>query len=219
MRIPPRAPNSPARETPSPAIAERARSRFGSVREVNYRGVSALVAGAREPHANLASGFMEQLRYPLQLLDLQGQRKLAEFPVLLFDFAFRDAPFWQSLARQIPKAPENAFWLGCIPRARVRSLARAILTLAWHLASSDTEMARLVLGMSPACAEVVGSLRLDELELIAHRQYRCVRPRWDHHPGIWRLLLEAARCDDPDAFSYVSVEGVQLVIADQLELG
>jgi len=204
---------------PAPkADPERVAPHVSSVREVNYRGVSVLAAGARDPQANLACGFMEQLRYPLQSLDSAAQRRLARFPVLLFDFGFRDGGWWQSLRRHIPKAPEDAVWLGCIPRARVRSLARAILILGWHLARSDVEMARLLLGMSSPCAEVIAALSLEDIELLAFRQYRCVHPRWDHHPGIWRVLIEAARQEDPQAFSYVSAQGVQLAIADQLEL-
>jgi hypothetical protein len=96
---------------------------------------------------------------------------------------------------------------------------RRVLVLGWHLARANRQLARVVLGMSPTCADRIALLRLQDLDWLALHRPGWVRPRWERQPRVWRHLLLAAQ--DPDALrlTQVSLRGLQLMAAGVLASG
>jgi hypothetical protein len=91
-----------------------------------------------------------------------------------------------------------------------------VLVLGWHLARANRQLARVVLGMSPACAERIAQLRLHDLDWLAEHRPGWVRPRWEKQPRVWQHLLAAARGPDSELLTRVSLRGLQLMAAGML---
>jgi hypothetical protein len=144
------------------------------------------------------------------------QQRAAECPFLLLDAGFHDEEWWRGLKHGLPRIARDP--LGCLPQQRAIPLARSTLTLAWYWARANLETAALALGMSPTCSVLIASLTLQDLETIAHRQYKCLRPRWADRPAVWRALLGAARQADPQPLSDFRLYGAQLIIGELLRL-
>jgi hypothetical protein len=88
---------------------------------------------------------------------------------------------------------------------------RRVLTYGWYLARSHRQLARLVLGMTPACAVRIAALRLEDLDAIVARQPGWVRLRWEGEPRVWGQLVAAARGTDDEALRRLSLRGLQLL--------
>jgi hypothetical protein len=95
-------------------------------------------------------------------------------------------------------------------------LARATLTLAWHTVRTDTEATLVLLGISPPVAEHIASLRLQDIDRIAERHYRRLRPRWEDRPAVWRQLLACSRETDVNAAHEFVLHALQLTAAVSL---
>jgi hypothetical protein len=94
-----------------------------------------------------------------------------------------------------------------------QDFVRQVLVLGWHLARANRQLARVVLGMTPECAARVATLRLQDLDWLAVHCPGWVRPRWEKQPRIWRHLLLAARDQDQEQLTQVSLRGIQLMAA------
>ena len=57
---------------------------------------------------------------------------------------------------------------------------------------------------------------LDEIDRIAQKRFRHVRPRWDDRPAVWRRLLLAAETDDEKLMHEVNLHGLQLLAGELL---
>jgi hypothetical protein len=142
--------------------------------------------------------------------------RLAASPYLLVDAAFDDESRWRCLAprmvQDVPVQFAEAVFVG--PGAG--DFVRRVLVFGWHVARANRQLARVVLGMSPACAERIGALRLQDLDWLAQHRPGWVRPRWERQPRIWQHLLLAAREPDSDLLTQVSLRGLQLMAAGML---
>ncbi len=127
-----------------------------------------------------------------------ARAQLAASPYLLADAGFDDEPRWAG-----PGAAHGAGRARAVRRSRCSpgpgagDFIRRVLVFGWHLARANRQLARVVLGMSPACAD-------------PHRRACACRiwtgwrstgragcgQRWERQPRVWRHLLLAAR--DPD---------------------
>jgi hypothetical protein len=54
----------------------------------------------------------------------------------------------------------------------------------------------MLLGISPCVAEILTALSLADLDLIAERRFRSLRPRWEDRPALWRKLLHSGESAD-----------------------
>src|SRR6185503_20101316 len=93
-------------------------------------------------------------------------------------------------------------------------LTQATLVLAWHMTRADAEATGIVFGMSREVAQVIAALGLSDIDTIAERQFRHVRPRWEQQPEVWRELLLAAHRDDADAMRAFVVHALQLLMGE-----
>lgn len=149
-------------------------------------------------------------------LPAAARQRLASSPWLLVDAGFDDLPRWRSLEQHmvhdLPVQYAEPVFVG----ERVEDFIRQVLMLGWHFARAERQLARVVLGMSAACAERIAKLRLADLNWLAEHRPGWVRPRWERQPQVWRHLLMAARNPTSTALAQVSLRGLQLMAAGVL---
>jgi len=142
--------------------------------------------------------------------------RLAAIPYLLADAAFDDDSRWRCLAPRMVQDLPVQFTEPVFVGAGAADFVRRVLVFGWHLARANRQLARVVLGMSPACAERIARLRLEDLDWLAQHRPGWVRPRWERQPRIWQHLLLAARAADGDLLTRVSLRGLQLMASGVL---
>jgi len=164
-------------------------------------------AGASGPRPPV----IEALREQWLALDGASQQRLARCPYLLLDAGFAAPARWEQAVfnRGVMDAAGSR---GCFGSRAGIALVRRSLLFAWHLARSNRLSARIVLGMSPACAERIASTALRELEALAEIGPEWIAPRWADQPVIWRQLIRAALAGQ-EAFGRVQSRGWQLLAA------
>lgn len=93
-------------------------------------------------------------------------------------------------------------------------LTRATLMLAWQAVRIDRPTACITLGIAKSVAEMIGTLRLADLDRISDRHHRHLKPRWAERPGVWRTLLSAANAASPPSARRTDAYGLQLLTGD-----
>jgi hypothetical protein len=150
-------------------------------------------------------------------LSREARAGLAAAPYLLADAGFDDAHRWQGLARwrveDLPREPAVAPFSGPL----AATFVRGVLVYGWHLARAHRQLARVVLGMTPACARVISELRLTDLDWACEHRPGWVSLRWETRPLLWSQLLSAARENDRAALRRANLRGIQLLGAAALE--
>ncbi len=137
--------------------------------------------------------------------------RLAASPYLLADAAFDDESRWRCLAPRMVQDLPAQFVEPVFVGNGAGDFIRRVLVFGWHLARANRQLARVVLGMSPACADHISALRLQDLDWLAQHRPGWVRPRWERQPRIWQHLLLAARVPDGELLTQVSLRGLQLM--------
>lgn len=165
---------------------------LGPVCEINEQCLQLLVEAARSSNVP-RNGFVGELIATLSGLDAPTQVCASRFPFLLVDIRFRDCTWWREVATHPTRIWSDPTWLARFPRSSAVKLARATLVLVWHTVRMDLEAAFVLLGLAPSVAEVIVELRLRDIDRIAERQFRHVRPRWEDRPAVWHQLLACAR--------------------------
>jgi hypothetical protein len=186
-----------------------------AVTEINRQCLDYLAAMAASGPATCPALFAGQLPAWRAMPDAQRAR-LAGSPYLLVDAAFDDEQRWRCLAPRMVQDLPAQFAEPVFVGPGAGDFVRRVLVFGWHLARANRQLARVVLGMSPACAERIGALRLEDLDWLAQHRPGWVRPRWERQPRVWQHLLLAAREPDSDLLTQVSLRGLQLMAASVL---
>jgi hypothetical protein len=209
-------------DPPSPARRPTSLEEVGSALEhalrplfeVNQCCIELLVKAAWSDRADLP--LVHQLRASLRSMSVDAQICAARKAFLLVDMEFTNSAWWCLLrshpARAIaPPQPEY------FPRNSAIQLARAALVLLRHSTLSNPGEACL-LGVHPKVGEIIGSLSMAEIERVAERRGRYVRPRWEDRPAVWYELIQAAHSPDIRRTREVSLHGLQLLAGDLLQV-
>jgi hypothetical protein len=148
------------------------------------------------------------------VLEGAARVRAAGCPYLLLDGGFADARRWSgALRHQIHDAERGEVKpFFTVPGAL--EAGRLVFTFAWHLAHSEPAAARLLLGMSPACAELLAATTLPEVYALAERRSAWLQPRWPGRLVAWRALLEAAIHGDGEGLEQARLRGVRLLAAE-----
>lgn len=186
-----------------------------AVVEINRQCLDFLVAMAATGPAACPALFAGQLSVWCAMPDALRAR-LAGSPYVLVDAGFDDEQRWRCLAPRMVHDLPVQFAEPVFVGPGAGDFVRRVLVFGWHLARANRQLARVVLGMSPACAERIGALRLQDLDWLAEHRPGWVRPRWERQPRIWQHLLLAAREPDGDLLTQVSLRGLQLMAAGVL---
>jgi hypothetical protein len=177
--------------------------------ELNEQCLRLLVDMARHDSLHTAA-FLNDLLSTVSSLNSATLACAARFPFLLVDFRFRDFHWWQHVIAAPNKPWKESTWLTVLPRATAIKLSHETLMLTWHTVRTDREAAVVLLGLTQAVADAIAALRLRDLDRIAERQFRQLRPRWEDRPGVWRQLLACARSTEVDAAHAFVLHALQL---------
>jgi hypothetical protein len=188
------------------------------VADINAQCLEFLVAIAEAEVRHCPARFAGQGAF-WRNLPARARQRLAAAPWLLVDGGFGDVARWRNLEQRmvhdLPAQPADAVFTG--PGAA--DFIRRVLVLGWHLARAQRQLARVVLGMSSPCAELIARLRLQDLDWLVLHRPGWVRPRWERQPQVWRHLLLAARDPGGVPLTHVSLRGLQLMAAGVLSAG
>lgn len=210
------APGASPRPAPRPEAGED--PLLGGVFEVNERCLEMLVNAARqEPTGSFV--LVRELHELFRTADPPVRRRAACRSFLLVDMEFGDADWWRGAGSHLSEPARLPYWRRSFPRTSGTQLARATLFLAWNSLRSgrDPATVRLLLGMTPEVGELIATLRFDQIDRIAQKRFRFVRPRWDDRPAVWRRLLLAARRDDSRLMGEFNLHGLQLLAGELME--
>jgi hypothetical protein len=163
--------------------------------EVNERCLLLLTETARS-ETRPASALVIALRRPLLAMTPDIRARASRRPILLLDMAFRDALWWRDARSHPRRTTRTTVDHEAFPAPSARALARASLVLAWHSVRADPIASGVILGISRPVAEILGGLALSDLDSIAERRFRSLRPRWEDRPALWRKLLHSGQSTD-----------------------
>lgn len=182
--------------------------------EVNERCLELIALVAKLDPEDAPFALVGPLRSLLRGTRPNLRRRAARQPFALVDMEFRDADWWQAVKSRPSRAWKDRPWRALAPKRAATQLAQTTLILAWHMTRADAEATCIVFGMSREVAQLIGSLRLSELDTIAQHQFRHVRPRWEERAELWRELLVAAQSDDSAAMRSIAIRALQFLAGE-----
>jgi hypothetical protein len=180
--------------------------------EINAQCLELLCGMAAAQPAPLA--MLRELQPLWRCLSLDGRQQLSRTPYLLVDAGFGDEVRWANLQRSAVQDVPRELRAGCFAGERAAGLVRRALVYGWHLARAQPTVARVVLGISPACLARLASLRLWEIDVVCEQHPGWIRPRWESQPLVWRQMLTAALNADAMALRQAGLRGIQLLAAE-----
>ena len=181
--------------------------------ELNELGLALLADEARTRGA-AASPLLRQVGELWRMLDGPARHRAAACPYLLLDAGFADASRWRGCAQpQVgDSAPLAYAAFFSVPAAG--EVARLVFTYAWHLVRSQPGAARLLLGMPPASAALIGGYTLRQIQGLAESRCDWLRPRWPARVQVWCDLLLAAAAGEGQALERARLRGLTLLAAE-----
>jgi hypothetical protein len=138
----------------------------------------------------------------------------AACPYLLVDAFFSEPQHWQGLGGR--RVGDGA----CVPYVsfftvpQTAAVARTVFVYAWSLVVSHAAGARLILGIHPHCASLLGACTVAQIHELAERYSGWLRPRWLKRVPLWRQMLVAAAEDDAVTLERSRMQGLQMLAAD-----
>jgi hypothetical protein len=182
--------------------------------ELNEQCLSLLAEEAAAGNPASAHPMLRELTQLWSKLDAKALKRAAACPYLLVDTGFADPQRWMwAQGRQVlerERGPTVPFFT--LPRAGV--LMRTVLTYGWHLAQNRQSAARLLLGMSPQCVNLVRACTLTQVGELAARHPAWLQPRWSRHVRVWREFLRAALAGEGRSLQQARLRGLQILAAD-----
>jgi hypothetical protein len=208
---PPSPPKSPQRIGEVNRVVEQA---LRPLYEVNQLCIELLVKAAWSERLDLP--LVCQLRAGLRSMSAEAQARAAQKAFLLVDMEFTNSASWNLLQNhpsRMISTPRPSYF----PRSSAIQLARAALLLLRHSIHSNAVEACL-LGVHPRVAGMIGALSMSEIERLAERRGRYVRPRWEDRPAVWHELIQAACSPDIRRTREFCLHGLQLLAGDLLQI-
>lgn len=181
------------------------------VQRVNQRCIEMLTQAARMARLEM-SPLVRELREVLLQMTPETRARAARRTFSLVDMELGNGDLWRRFKSHPARVGPALNERGRFARAAAVQLARDTLILAWYGVRADCHGAKLLLGMSTAVADIVVSLSLADINRIAERQFRYVRPRWEDRPDLWLTLLSASQTPDIRRARDLNLRGLQLIV-------
>jgi len=207
----------PSLISPMPLVGRWDNALLSPVAEINQQMLAILCECASAPRP--LPRLVAVLRELWCSLDASARRRLALCPYLLLDGGFSAPERWQRASAGGLGVMDGAGAGGYFSSRAGVALLRRTFVLAWHLARANALAARILLGMSPDCAERIAACPLAELEALAELGPVWVVPRWELQPHVWRQMLQAALADRAAGLRPVQLRGLQLLASDGEQRG
>lgn len=188
-------------------------SPLAPIYEINERCIKLLTDAARN-ETRPAPGLIVALRPLLLKLTPDTRVRAAQRALLLLDMGFRDALWWKDAQRDPQRASRTPLAQDAFPARAAMNLARSTLVLSWHGIRADRTRASLMLGISRPVTDIIASLTLTDLDRIAERRFRRLRPRWEDRPALWRRLLLSVETADFRREREFNLRALQLVTGE-----
>lgn len=189
------------------------RGMLEALADVNHRclGLLAEQALAAGPERHPA---LHQIGELWQALDERSRWQAASCPYLLVDACFAEPQRWQWLSGshvgEAPRAPCASFFT--VPQTT--AVARTVFVYAWSLVVNYSAGARVILGIHPQCASLLGACTVAQVHDLAERGSGWLRPRWLKQVRLWRQMLLAAAEDDMPTLARSRMQGLQMLAAE-----
>lgn len=202
------------------------REMLEALAEVNHRCLGLLAEQALVPGTQAlgtqgpgaqAQPALRQVGELWRALDERSRWQAAACPYLLVDACFGDPQRWQCLSGsrlgEVSSAPYASFFT--VPQTA--AVARTVFVYAWSLVANYSAGARLVLGIHPHCADLLGACTVSQVHELAERGCGWLRPRWLKRVRLWRQMLVAAAEDDVVTLERSRMHGLQMLAAEAWE--
>jgi hypothetical protein len=184
----------------------------GSVRELNHRFLD-LVVGQSGDWNTPGRGLCAALSARVAPLSADQKSAAADCPYALFDLRFHDDGYWRSRLRA---AAEGGVADGMAVDGRTLEFVRLALFFAWHVASTTTLAAQLLLGMHEATAAAFRGATINCLPSLVEAGAGHLTARWSHCAAYWSALTGAASRQNPANLRRIQLYGLQLAAAARL---
>ncbi|HJS91306.1 MAG TPA: hypothetical protein VJ738_15180 [Steroidobacteraceae bacterium] len=189
------------------------REMLESLTEVNHRCLGLLAEQALTPGPQ-SEAALRQVGELWRALDERARWQAAACPYLMVDAFFGEPQRWQGVrAARVgdgPGAPYASFFT--VPQTV--AVARMVFVFAWSLVVSHAAGARLVLGIHPQCASLLGACTVAQVHELAERYSGWLRPRWLKRARLWRQMLVAAAEGDAGTLERSRMQGLQMLAAE-----
>lgn len=189
------------------------REMLESLTEVNHRCLG-LIAEQALTLAPQSEAALRQVGELWRALDERARWQAAACPYLMVDAFFGEPQRWQWLrAPRVgdePGVPYAAFFT--VPQTI--AVARMVFVFAWSLVVNHAAGARLILGIHPQCANLLGACTVAQVHELAERYSGWLRPRWLKRVRLWRQMLVAAAEGDALTLERSRMQGLQMLAAE-----
>jgi hypothetical protein len=184
-----------------------------SVRELNHRFLDLVAISPSDWNSSRRAGLSAEVSGQLVPLSAAQKKAAADCPYALFDLRFHDDGHWRarleatghwSVADEVP-VDENT-----------RNFVRLALFFAWHVASTATLAARLLLGMNEVTATALRGATIDCLPALVATEAIHLTARWSNCPMYWNALTGAASRPNSLGLRRIQLYGLQLAAAARL---
>ena len=181
--------------------------------DVNHRclGLLAEQVLALSPQCQPA---LRQVGELWRALDERSRWQAAACPYLLVDACFAEPQRWQWLSGprvgEPPPGPGASFFTV----SQTAAVARTVFVYAWSLVVNHAAGARLVLGIHPHCASLLGACTVSQVHELAEHGSGWLRPRWLRRIRLWRQMLTAAAEEDLPMLERARMQGLQMLAAE-----
>ncbi len=190
---------------------------FEDLHAVNERLIELLVDAARSacppPFA-----LINPLRELLRSADPTLRMRIATRQYLLLEMSLDHPERWRRAldAPERLSRAERAY--GMFARREAVPLARVALNLLSKGIQVHPETACLLFGMHEVVAALIAGLAPPQLDRLAERAFRELRPRWADRPSLWRALILAAKSERTSAMREFDLQAMALLSANTLKL-
>jgi hypothetical protein len=185
---------------------------LNSMRDLNHRFLD--LAGARAGDW-AAAGRSGDAGLGRRLAPLSPAQRAAaaNCPYALFDLRFEDDAHW------LGRLSQAAAWRVAEDQGvdgETIDFVRLALFYAWHVASSASLAAHLLMGMRSETANAFRRITVDRLPALVASEAVNLTARWSGCSAYWTALIGAAARADPAALRRVQLSGLQLAAASRL---
>lgn len=185
-----------------------------SLAELNEQCLELLCEQARSNHAYESEPLMVEMRDLWRALDITARKRASWCPYLLFDAGFLETRRWAWVRGNQVHDAERVVLSPFFTVPRTIAVMRLVLAFAWHLARSQQAAARLLMGMSTQCAELISACTLRQVTDLAEHYPQWLQPRWPGQLSYWRELLISSITGDAAALERARMHGIRLLAAD-----